>query len=144
MLRGRFGTASGRPYLEGRLIIPRLNLRANLTFLVDTGADCTTLMPSDALRMGIDYAALSGTDLTVGVGGTSLSFLEDAYVAFPEPKRALHVYHIDLRITPDAPELMDIPSLLGRDVLNHWRMSYNPTKDRLTFTVVSADLTVPL
>lgn len=43
MLRGRFGDTTGAPYIEGRLILTRLNLTADISFLVDTGADYTVL-----------------------------------------------------------------------------------------------------
>jgi hypothetical protein len=39
MLSGRFDGISGRPYIDGRLSIPRLNLAADVSFLIDTGAD---------------------------------------------------------------------------------------------------------
>lgn len=39
MLRGRFGDTSGRPYLEGRLFLPRLKLQGDISFIVDTGAE---------------------------------------------------------------------------------------------------------
>lgn len=44
MLRGRFGHASKRPYIQGRLFIPRLDIWSDISFLVDTGADKTTLL----------------------------------------------------------------------------------------------------
>jgi hypothetical protein len=32
-----------------------------------------------------------------------------------------------------------LPSLLGRDVINHWFMEYDPVNARLEFTVRHAD-----
>ena len=58
MLRGRFGDSTGRPYIEGRLIIPRLNIKSDMSFLVDTGADRSLLMPGDGRRLAIDYSKL--------------------------------------------------------------------------------------
>jgi hypothetical protein len=46
-IAGRFGDTTGRPYLEGRLVLPRLGKRGDFSFLVDTGADYTYLMPGD-------------------------------------------------------------------------------------------------
>ena len=97
MIRGRFGDTTGRPYIEGRLIVPRLNLRSDVSFIVDTGADNSLLMPLD---------------------GSS--------------------------ICSPAPDIMNIPSLLGRDILDRWRMTYNPSKRYLAFKVLSADYTVPI
>lgn len=139
MLRGRFGDTTGRPYIEGRLIVPGQGLSSNLSFLVDTGADRTMLMPADARQMGLDYGRLTRRTESVGIGGTSLNFVEQATLVFLEPERFLHVYFIDIRIAAPSPEIMDLPSLLGRDVLDRWRMTYDPEKGLLTFRVRSAD-----
>lgn len=144
MFRGRFGDTSGRPYVEGRLILPQLKMSSDISFLVDTGADICLLHPIDGVRMGIDYTKLGGDEESLGTGGLSHNFVEPALVIFSEPKRFLYVYHINLSIAPHLPDLMELPSLLGRDILDQWRMIYNPSKKRLTFEVISADVTIPL
>lgn len=144
MLRGRFGDTSGRPYIEGRLILPNLNIRGDISFLVDTGSDETRLHPIDGVRLNIDYGQLSGDAESIGTSGLSHDFIEPAVVIFSEPKRFLYVYNITLRIAPYDVEIIDLPSLLGRNILDRWRMTYNPPKKSLLFKVVSADVTVPL
>ena len=144
MLRGRFGDTSGRPYIEGRLILPNLNIRGDISFLVDTGSDQCLLLPADVVRMRIDYGQLTGDEESVGTGGTSHNFVESAIVVFSEPGRFLHVYFIDLLIAPYDPDIIDLPSLLGRNILDRWRMIYNPLRKRLVFTVISADATIPI
>lgn len=144
MLTGRFGDTTGRPYIEGRLILPRLKIKGDISFCVDTGADRSLLHPGDGERMGIDYTKLTGETESVGVGGICHNFVEPALLAFSEPKRFLYVYIIPLAIAPAAPDIMDLPSLLGRDILDQWRMTYHPIKKRLTFHVISADVTVPI
>lgn len=140
MLRGRFGGTSKRPYLEGRLYIPRLSLWSEISFLVDTGADSTVLMPADGAKMGIDYSALTKSRVpAVGIGGQSYNYTEEAWVVFSDPDQALYCYHVDLDILNPIPELMDAPSLLGRVVLNQWVMHYSPSDGVLTFDVVTAD-----
>lgn len=145
MLRGRFGDTSKRPYLEGRLLIPRLEIQSDISFLVDTGADKTTLLPADGLRMGVAYEALTRSPSpSVGIGGTSHNYAEQAVALFNEPGTTLYAYQIDLEIIKPKDSLMGLPSLLGRDVLNRWRMRYSPTTNHLTFQVITADLTIPL
>ena len=145
MLRGRFGDTSKRPYLEGRLLIPRLRVWSDISFLVDTGADKTTLLPADSLKMGLDYNTLTkSSDPAIGIGGISHNYTERSIVLFNEPGKALHAYEIELEIVESNDELMGIPSLLGRDVLNRWQMNYSPTTDELTFQVLSSDRTIPL
>lgn len=144
MLNGRFGNTSGRPYIEGRLIILNLSIRADISFLVDTGSDVTCLHPIDGTRLNIDYGQLSGDAESIGTSGLSHSFIEPALVVFSEPKRFLYTYNITLHIAPLDPEIMTLPSILGRDILDQWRMTYNPQKRRLVFKVILADVTVPL
>ena len=76
MLRGRFERATGRPYIEGRLVVPRSNLTGDVSFLIDTGADTSALMPADAQRIGLDYSMLTNEREAVGIGGISRSFTE--------------------------------------------------------------------
>jgi len=94
--------------------------------------------------MGMDYSQLIGDAEMVGVGGVCHNYVEPVIVVFSEPQKFLYVYNIALEITPPNPEIMDIPSLLGRDILDQWRMTYNPSKNRLTFKVISADIVVPV
>lgn len=147
MLIGRFGDTSGAPYLEGRLYIPRLGIGGNISFLVDTGADETTLMPADGMRMNLPYEQLENPASRVGLGGLTEIYEHDAVVAFAEPGVALYGYRINLGIVPT--ELFkDVnaspPSLLGRDILRHWQMKSTPSTQELHFEVLSADHTMAL
>lgn len=124
------------------MILPRLGLQGDISFPVDTGADKSVLMPIDALRPGIDYTALSGSAAGLGIGGYPRMFQEEAAAVFLEGTRALHMYFIQVGIPSYTPEIADVPSLLGRDVLDRWRMHYNPATGSLTFKVNSADRTL--
>ena len=44
MITGEYGEA-GYPYVEGRIIIPRLDVNEGISFLVDTGAHATLHTP---------------------------------------------------------------------------------------------------
>ena len=145
MLRGRFGDTTKRPYLEGRLVIPRLNISSDISFLVDTGADRTTLLPGDSAKVGLNYHDLRVSPVSsVGIGGYSQNYVERAFVAFAEKGRAVHLYNIEMQIVKPKEELMRSPSLLGRDILNNWLMRYSPKTNRLTFKVITADHTLPI
>ena len=83
MLRGRFGHTSKRPYIQGRLFIPRLEIWSDVSFLVDTGADKTTLLPADGSRMELKWDTLTASPIpSVGIGGISHSYMEES-VLFP-------------------------------------------------------------
>lgn len=147
MLRGRFGDTTGAPYIEGRLTLPAQGRRGDVSFLVDTGADRTMLMPIDGQLMGIDYSSLSGVARLSGVDGRqSGHFEENVTLAFAEAGRLLHVYDLAIIIARPTRYNLRIPSLLGRDVIDRWRMIYDKSNPnpRLTFRVLSADLTIPI
>ena len=145
-LAGRFGNTTGRPYIEGKLYLPRLSAQTNVSFLIDTGADLTTLMPADSNRMGLDYARLQLSETTIGgIGGVEEdNYTEPAMVVFQGTNDALYCYALDLRIMPDKDYLVDMPSLLGRDILQHWIMTYAPPTDELTMQVKFADHRIPI
>lgn len=143
-LKGRFGNTSGRPYIEGRLHLPRLAISGDVSFCVDTGADATVLLPADGMRLGVDYEGLGPEIESVGVGGISLDYREEAVVIFSDPAKALYAYTIELVISSPSPDVMALPSLLGRDILNRWRMMYDPMRKGLSLQVREADYTVPL
>ena len=141
MIVGRFGDTTGRPYVGARLLLPRFNVTANLSFLVDTGADRSMLMPVDIIRMGIDRGILEKQIDVGGVGGSTVGFREKAVLAFAGQRhRSSIFYSIEILIAQDDRNLMRTPSLLGRDVLDRWKISYDPHNNELSFTVRSADL----
>ncbi len=59
MLHGRFGATTNSPYFEARISIPEPNVSGHVSFLPDTGADTTTLMPADGVRLGLPWDDLS-------------------------------------------------------------------------------------
>lgn len=144
MIIGRFGATTGRPYIEGRLSLPRLGLRGDISFLVDTGADKTVLMPLDATRLGVDYTMLSDSVDTLGIGGVAHNYLEPAVLLFSERGKALRVYSLDVHISTPAPDIATIPSLLGRDIISHWCITFDHSRNRLRAEVRSANSTIYL
>ena len=95
-----------------------------VTFLVDSGASATAIHPSDTPKLGIPATILQRAErLRVhGIGGSStyrlihgaLTFQNDAA---PTPLR----YSTTLYIADPTEDNADIPSLLGRDILNYWQ-----------------------
>ncbi len=115
----RAGQISGRPFVSILLEIPRFNIKAPVSFLVDTGADTTTLHPGDIENLGIPMGNLYSAQLeATGVGGTTKYAKEDVI---------LHMGNVQVRraigIGPTVKNHYAIvrnkgaPSLLGMDVL---------------------------
>ena len=80
------------------MALPRIGSRADISFLIDTGADRTIIMPTDGLLLGIDYAQLSGNVPTVGLGGACNLFEENSLLAFSEQGKRLYIYALDILI----------------------------------------------
>lgn len=100
-------------------------------------------MPADGIKMGIDYQALVDPTVVGGMGGDARCFQEDAVLGFHEPNRNLiRLYFVTIMIPQVSQPLMKMPSLVGRDVLDRWRIDYDPSRDSLKFTVRSADHTI--
>jgi predicted aspartyl protease len=140
MLRGQYD-AAGRPYIEAFLRIPSLGVEGLVTFLIDTGADSTVLFPGDAKRLNISESDLSECDRdhSLGTSGPSCDYVVPAVLIVTEENGVSHAYSIELRIPEYDPELMIIPSLIGRDVLNHLSMTFDPTNKILEAEVRSSD-----
>ena len=143
MLRGRFGDTSGWPYTEGFVLLPRLGWSGNVSFVFDTGADTSQPMPLEEQLMGIDYGLFEDEVSTLGIGGASENFVEAAYLAFVGDE-ALYGHEIELHIRKPAEELMTIPSLLGRDVIDRWRVTYDKSALELLAAAISWDRREPI
>jgi len=110
------------PYVGGSVYLPRLGVGNRVEFLLDTGADATTLHPVDAHKLGIDGSALGPASFqTSGVGGQARYTPEYAIVSFYD-KDAEDWRSFRIQVYIPSPEnehsAGSLPSLLGRDILN--------------------------
>ena len=94
--------------------------------------------------MGLPYDRLRESQTTVGVGGQVECSPETAFLAFYEDDRNVRVYDLDVDGLRDNGHTSELPSLLGRDILNCWRMFYAPSDGQLEFEVSIADATIPI
>ena len=122
MIFGYFG--EGRPYIGARLTIPTLECDRHIAFVFDTGADSTILMPREGTRLQINYERLRFDGTASGMGGVVNHSVVDASISFWSHLVA-YSYRINLVVCPPEENLMAIPSLLGRDVIDKWRVIYD-------------------
>ena len=100
-----------------------------MEFLIDTGASKTTILDSDATRLGIDYGKLQRFEAgTAGIGGVVDTFIiPDAGLLFrtkngfykEELKEIFVLKHVAEERESEE-RIRRLPSLLGRDVLNKY------------------------
>ena len=117
-----------------------------IAFLIDTGADRTTLSPQDAIAVfGRDYFLIAdrrGASLEVTGIGRALATEEQSVLLLRSTTG--QVYRLDVELQVIEPEAdseggwrnWEMPSLLGRDVLRlfEFRMSYEPDVVELIVT----------
>ena len=133
MLQGRFGDTTGAPYLEARVSFPRLGIRGLISFLVDTGADGTVLMPMDSRKLGVDFHSLRNPRTPEGIGGPANAFRELAVLSFSD-RRYIYSYLIPVHIIVPTPHNIRFASLLGRDILKSGHFVLNVAKKKVTLT----------
>jgi hypothetical protein len=138
---GRYGNTSHAPYVDAFVLIPSIGLRGNVSFLLDTGADCTVLAEVDARRLGMDYAALAHPMRSFGIGGASNDFQEPAVLGIADGP-ALHLFAISLIVKSPDPNLITMPSLLGRDVINRMRITLEHAANNCHIEIVNSDAIV--
>ncbi|MFI5400903.1 MAG: hypothetical protein ACHQZQ_07630 [SAR324 cluster bacterium] len=100
--------------------------------MVDTGADRTIVSGPDLTRTGINWASekhRSTAELTV-LGSVVPFRIFPVAVGFRTRNHRLQ-YDVDVCIPPDDVSDQDIPSLLGRDILNRWRIVVDYPKREL-------------
>ena len=106
-------------------------------FLIDTGADSTTLHPADAIRVWPPYLAhnfRSDPRLTKigGIGGASSYVQREAQLDFNDDTRGPIGGEFTINIAESRGDNAVFPSLLGRDVLQFFRLTVSNRDNSVT------------
>lgn len=139
MLRGWLEDPNRAPYVSGYVLLPDLATGGRISFLVDTGADSTCVHPASLIWPIAGYPGLRNLPWSYasGIGGSVTVYRADGVILFHE-KAKLYMYRVSIDL-PDPDEADFIPPLLGRDILQHWHMKYDPRRGKVGFDVRHAD-----
>jgi hypothetical protein len=112
---------------------------AFVEFIVDTGCTATVLHPLDAVRhFGVSDADLARPDFrpttsgAFGVGGPTVYFPMQAAYGFADDSGSLEVVVTDVRVAQLTAASQVLPSLLGWDVLRHFKLTTNQQAGEVT------------
>lgn len=129
------------PYVKGHVELPRLGAAGPAHFLVDTGADTTTLHLRDRRNLGIAPSRLSPQRfLVTGVGGLTSYAKELASVGlYDRDADAWRYFSLMLDVYVGEEQEEGIPSLLGLDVLNRCRCAIDASSGSVLLDPVVVD-----
>ena len=133
----------GRPYLTAFVFLSRLGMGQKVRFFVDTGATSTSIHPRDVKEANLPYDRLQSPRSVSGVGGRATYYHEPAAMYIIDETQ-VHLYFIDVAIAEPTDANQNLPSLLGRDVLVNWKMTYAPLLQSLEFEVLRSDYSAPV
>ena len=149
MIDGYFDPA-GRPYVRAYVVVPGLQPAPEvIALLLDTGADNTFIQPAGARILGISTHDLNPTGSSRGIGGAISYATVPAFIAFQEKpwpwrKTRLVYFQTELAIAMPDRGNRNLPSLLGRDVIDRCRLLYDKTGGKLQLAPRQADGTMSL
>ncbi len=140
-LRGYFkGPPLEAAYMTAVLSIPRIGVKEKVEFLVDTGATKTTILDRDATALGIPYINLSRPKQPLlGLGGVVDTYVaRDAEISFRAEGDIEHKVQLPellvVRHRKADTNIMRIPSVLGRGILNEYKLIYDKRSDLVLVT----------
>ncbi len=138
-LEARFSPPA--PSVAAEIESPALQRRP-LVFLMDTGASVTVLLDRDVERLGIDWDGLVKAKRQLGgIGGfVETRIMKDARVFFRtssggivKERVAVYAARHSLKALDERTRrsVMLMPSLLGRDILEKYRVVYDRPGNRV-------------
>ena len=136
---GHFKTSEAA-YVDATLLLPELELKSGIEFLIDTGAARTVIMEKDSEKLAIDYNKLSKSTIgLIGIGGVIETYeAKNASLHFIVKTGEEHAINIDrlriARIPKRGPMIPSMPSIIGRDILNKYKLEYDRRNDSVFIT----------
>ena len=130
MIRGY--VASSSPFVPVHVSFQSISTRPReLQFLLDTGAAVSVLHPADTTSIGIDpNADLAGVlETNVGVGGEATFYRLMSRLEFTQHDGTRTEYRFAMRIAKPTDANATMPSILGMDFIQHFRLTVSVRED---------------
>lgn len=129
------------PVTRAHFRAPHTGSQDYITFLVDTGASITTILDRDAIRLGLTLNCARrnlkpAPQRMVGIGGpVETCLLPSSELVFSLEEGGEHSEHLDICLVLHDPErlgeeyhrVMLLPSILGRDIVNKYKLTHSQT-----------------
>ncbi len=141
-IKGYFGRG-GAPYIRATIVVEKGASKKALRFLVDTGSGRTIIADRDANLLNLNYSKLRKVEHGVsGIGGKVDTYaLDNINILFKTEnglklERFREIFVLKHKITDKEMErlIKSIPSLLGRDFLNKYRLIADKNEDLVVIT----------
>ncbi len=141
MIKGFFKGDFG--FVNAHLISEVAGIDETIEFAIDTGAAKTVVLDKDAVTLGINYNKLRRYERDfVGIGGSIETYaIEDATLFFKSEKGDVEVktpvfvlrHRLKKMVEDERAKILRLPSLLGRDVINRFRLVFDSRKQEIIF-----------
>jgi hypothetical protein len=133
----------GRPLVAATMWYDATPL--HVVFLIDTGSDRTILSGADLFRFGTGRVHKKPRKtIEADTYGKAVVFRELPVVVGFRTRHHVLQYDVEVCIPPDEDLERDIPSLLGRDILNRWRVVVDYPKRELSLLARTWDGRYPV
>ena len=131
------------PAVRAFISIERLEVEGYVKLLIDTGAFSTAMLDKDRELLGIDLERIERAPVKIGgIGGLVDTYLaRNAKLSF-RTQNGEYVEMVDVLVLKhdlvEVPEdvagrILAMPSLLGRDVMRKFKLTYSEGEERVTF-----------
>ena len=129
-----YGYRPPAPYIATAIFLHELNLKARLPLLLDTGASNTMILWGDVERLGIDISKIKPEREFSGLGGLIRAKPIASTISLSSEKEGIIEENVEVYIVTSTcphPKLKLLPSILGRDIINKYTLSYSYNKRKV-------------
>jgi hypothetical protein len=145
MLRGVYDQSRGGVLLGTVFFPPPIADFLEVRFLIDTGSSHTCLAQDDLIRLGSGAVARLRTEAGVapirGIGSRINPRTTEAFIGFSHNDGGISIFTIKLPLLA-GPTFTGLPSILGRDILFHGELRFDPSVGGVYFDPPKEDIQV--